>query len=191
VSIGEYFTIFAAMLVGLAVADLSLSMHRLIRAGRSIKWDWITPVLAFVTLCYILNLWWGFYFDYSKLESLQFGWFMFDVAILLVLFLMVAAVLPDDKLERGASLRQYYWDSCTHYWSMHAIYMVLVVMKNIQLQHKMSATAMDMFTTNVPMGTMALASLLLIRFRYLWLHALMILVLIYTIATEWLFYTLV
>ena len=125
------------MLVGLAVADLSLSMHRLIRAGRSIKWDWITPVLAFVTLCYILNLWWGFYFDYSKLESLQFGWF------------------------------------------------------NIQLQHKMSATAMDMFTTNVPMGTMALASLLLIRFRYLWLHALMILVLIYTIATEWLFYTLV
>jgi hypothetical protein len=190
VSIGEYFTIFAAMLVGLAVADLSLSLHRLIRAGKSIKWDWLTPAAAFVTLCYILNLWWGFYFAYNELERINFGWFMLDVAILLVLFLMAAAVLPDDKPEQGFSLRQYYWNSCGHFWSMHAIYMVLVAIKNVQLQQRLDATFQDYLSVSVPMATIALFSLLLIRFRPVWLHALMIAMIVYTIVTQWVFYTL-
>lgn len=189
-SIGEYFTIFAAMLVGLAVADLSFSLHRLLRAGRTIEWDWVTPVMAFITLCYILNLWWGFYFAYSELDEINFGWFMLDVAILLVLFLMAAAVLPDEKLESGTSLRQYYWDSCTYFWSTHALYMALVVVKNIQLQQGLGASSRDYLMVNIPMASMVLVSLLLIRFRPFWLHALMMATIVYTIITQWVFYTL-
>jgi len=49
-TIGEYITIFAAILVGLAVTDIALSFCRLQRAGRTVKWDWLSPIMALIVL---------------------------------------------------------------------------------------------------------------------------------------------
>ena len=46
-SVSEYVMVFNPIIVGLAVADVLFSFHRLLRARARVKWFWMTPVLAF------------------------------------------------------------------------------------------------------------------------------------------------
>ena len=124
--VGEYLIIFAAILIGLAVADLSLSLHRLLRQGRSIKWHPIVPATGFIVLCLVLNLWWQLYAGYSKREEVAFITFLPEVVMLLLLFLLAAAVFPDEKLEKGASLLDFYLDNRVHFWGLFAAYLICV-----------------------------------------------------------------
>jgi hypothetical protein len=125
--VGEYLIIFSAILIGLAVADLSLSLHRLMRQGRSIVWHPIVPLAAFIVLCLILNLWWGLYRSFSTTTEIAFLEFLPQVLMLLVLFLLAAAALPDEKLPEGASLKKYYLDNRVQFWGLFAAYLALVI----------------------------------------------------------------
>lgn len=49
-TIGESLIVFMSIIIGLAVADLAFSLHRLLRRGRAIRWDWLMPALALVVL---------------------------------------------------------------------------------------------------------------------------------------------
>ena len=46
----EYITVLASIVVGLAIADLATSAHRLLRAGGRVRWDWIAPTAALLML---------------------------------------------------------------------------------------------------------------------------------------------
>lgn len=187
---GEYITIFAAILVGLAVADIALSFHRLLRAGRKVKWDWLSPVMALIVLCYILNLWWGLYHDYSSIEEVWFGWFLLDVMTLLALFLMSAAVLPDGIPEERLDLRTFYMDNRAHFWATYIGYLVFVIAKNSQLVDRFDRDMDLWMAANIPVLIMIGFSAVLIWSRRLWLHLLMIAAQIYTIASQWIFYVI-
>ena len=123
--VGEYLIIFAAILIGLAVADLSLSLHRLLRQGRDIKWHPIVPITGFIVLCLILNLWWGLYNGLSDAREMGFLVFLPTVFMLLTLFLLSAAVFPDEKLEKGGSLLDFYLGNRTQFWGLFATYLLL------------------------------------------------------------------
>ncbi|MEM7703510.1 MAG: hypothetical protein AAF251_16345 [Pseudomonadota bacterium] len=123
--VGEYLIIFAAILIGLAVADLSLSLHRLLRQGRDIKWHPIVPATGFIVLCLILNLWWGLYNGLSDAREMGFLVFLPTVFMLLTLFLLSAAVFPDEKLEKGASVLDFYLANRTQFWGLFATYLML------------------------------------------------------------------
>jgi len=125
VGVGEYLIIFAAILIGLAVADLSLSLHRLLRQGRAIVWHPIVPVTGFIVLTLILNLWWGLYNGLSDETEMGFITFLPTVFMLLTLFLLSAAVFPDEKLEPGASLLDFYLENRTQFWGLLATYLLL------------------------------------------------------------------
>ena len=45
-SVTEYVSVFAGIIVSLTAADLLTSFHRLFRASRKITWDWMAPVLG-------------------------------------------------------------------------------------------------------------------------------------------------
>ena len=124
-SVGEYLIIFSAILIGLAVADLSLSFHRLLRQGRSIQWHPISPMVGFLVLCFILNLWWGLFRD-SQLEEITFLEFLPTVFLMLNMFLLSAAVFPDEKLKPGASMLEHYLDHRAQIWGLFALYFVIV-----------------------------------------------------------------
>lgn len=125
--VGEYLIIFSAILIGLAVADLSLSLHRLMRQGRELRWHPIVPLAGFIVLCLILNLWWGLYRAFAQTTEITFVEFLPHVFMLLALFLAAAAVFPDEKLPQGASLRDFYLDNRTQFWGLVAAYLVLVI----------------------------------------------------------------
>ena len=128
--VGEYLIVFAAILVGLALADLSLSLHRLMRQGRVIKWHPIVPLTGFIVLCLILNFWWGLYRNFAGVDEIRLLEFLPTVFTVLVLFLLAATVFPDEKLPKGASLKEYYLGNRFHFWGLLATYLALAMLTN-------------------------------------------------------------
>lgn len=184
-SVGEYLMIFSAILIGLAVADLSLSLHRLLRQGRSIKWHPIVPVLGFIVLCLILNLWWGLYRGFSTTTEIAFVDFLPQVMMLLVLFLLAAASFPDEKLPEGASLKDYYLDNRAQIWGLFAAYLALVI-ANISIRGANEGWTMEQHlerSTGNAIGILICG--LLMWTRRMVFHWLMIGLCLFVIFTTW------
>jgi hypothetical protein len=57
----EYLLALVSILIGLAIADLSMSLHRLLRARHHVKWDWLPLAAASLVMLLILEFWWIFY----------------------------------------------------------------------------------------------------------------------------------
>jgi hypothetical protein len=115
-SVAEYLSVFLAIIVGLAVADLATSFHKLLRARERVEWDWLSLALAFVMLLEILVFWWGSFGWYRETEDMSIGQFLPDLVLFLLLFLAVAAVLPDEVPDSGLSLRRHYLSTAPHFW---------------------------------------------------------------------------
>ena len=84
------------------------------------------PITGFIVLCLILNLWWGLYRGFSQREEIEFLAFLPTVFILLTLFLLAAAVFPDEKLGKGGSMLDFYLDNRVQFWGLFAAYLLLV-----------------------------------------------------------------
>ena len=93
-----------AVVLGLAIADMATSLHKLLRNRRRVRWDWVAPLAALVILTEIFNLWWS----WRRFT----GDSMADVApyfaVLVLLFLTASATLPDDVPEEGIDLGRYF-----------------------------------------------------------------------------------
>ena len=104
----EYILPLVSVLVGLAVADLVTSLHRLIRDRSRVQWDWLPLTVALLTILTVLNLWWGLYQAQDDNYYRTLAGFLPLVAQLVLLFLVNAAVLPDDVPAKGIDLKIYY-----------------------------------------------------------------------------------
>lgn len=109
------------MVLGLAVADMVTSLHKLLRNRRRVRWDWVAPLAALVILVEIFNLWWS----WRKFTGDSIA----DVApyfvVLVVLFLTASAALPDDVPEDGIDLGNYFDDNRSYFLSLYGIYIAL------------------------------------------------------------------
>lgn len=116
----EYLVQLASILVGLALADLALSLHRLLRARGRVRWHWHAPATALVLVFMMLDIWWGM----RLLEQAQVRWtiglFLPMLAGLLGFFLLSAAALPDDVPTDGVDLRMFYQENSRYFWSLFA-----------------------------------------------------------------------
>ncbi|CAN5637900.1 hypothetical protein BH23BAC4_BH23BAC4_07100 [soil metagenome] len=117
------------MLVGLGLADLLMSVHRLLRARRIVRWDWLPLAAALLAALLILDLWWGFY-GHLGMATVTFGAFLPAIVQLIFLFLLTAAVLPDRVPPEGLNLRAYYEGNRTYFWVLLAGYIVTILTYN-------------------------------------------------------------
>lgn len=126
----EYLLPFVSILVGLAVADLSVSLHRLLRARRRVRWDWLPLAASALVLLLILQFWWSFFhFGQGDLWS-RYGPFMLLTVSLVSIFLLASAALPDEVPETGVDLRAYYLENGPYFWGLFAAFMVLATVTN-------------------------------------------------------------
>lgn len=127
----EYLLPLVSVLVGLAVADLAVSLHRLLRAYRRVRWDWLPLATALLAVLAVLEVWWLFYAAQDATFFTTLGGFLPFAAQLIVLFLLNAAALPDDVPAEGIDLRAFYDANGPYFWSLYAAYIVLIVLVRI------------------------------------------------------------
>jgi len=127
VSVREYLSVFVSIIVGLAVADLLISLHRLIRHGSKVRWYWLVPALAFYILLVIMTLWWGTFWWLGHVRSLSIAEFMPTLMVAIAIFLLAAAVLPDEVPEGGIDLKAWYLGNASQIWLLAAIGLLLTM----------------------------------------------------------------
>ena len=123
----EYVLPLVSVLAGLALADLAVSLHRLLRARRRVRWDWLPLTTALLAALAVLNLWWGLFGSRETPFYQTLGGFLPLAAMLVLLFLLNAAALPDAVPKEGLDLRAFYDANGPYFWSLYAAYVALSI----------------------------------------------------------------
>lgn len=127
----EYILPLVSVLVGLAVADLAVSLHRLLRGRRRVRWDWLPLAAALLALLAVLEMWWLFYASREAAFFTTLGGFLPFAAQLILLFLLNAAALPDDVPPEGLDLRAFYDANGPYFWSLYTAYAAFAMLARI------------------------------------------------------------
>ncbi len=114
-------TAFVSIIVSLGVADLLFSLHRLLRAGRRVRWHWLPAALALSMLLLAVNFWWGNYRHFAQISEISMAAFLPTLASLVILFLILAAVLPDEVPSEGLDLKAWYIGNSRYVWILNVL----------------------------------------------------------------------
>jgi hypothetical protein len=129
----DYLVPLFAILMGLAIADLATSLHRLMRAGSRVRWHWFSISAAFLTLLITLEIWWALRSVADLGLEMTIGAVLPIVAELILLFLLASAAFPDDVPAEGLDLKAYYAANHRYFWSLFAGIVALFLVHRIGL----------------------------------------------------------
>lgn len=184
-SAADYIITFVSIVFGLALTDVATSLHKLLRAARRVRWDWLAPVAALFIAMTIVSYWWGFYQRMEVSDLAHFGTFLPVLGELMLLFLLASAVLPDDIPEDGLDLRAYYLDNRVYFWGLSVALVTWTTISHIALR----------LADGAPLGPAVLGSLdnivilpvfaLLMWTRRWWAHGLVLAVLLAVGTLDW------
>jgi hypothetical protein len=133
-SVWEYVSVFISIIISLAAADLLISFHRLLRVDARVKWYWLVPFVALYALLVVVNFWWGCFHWFSQLSSISMVEFLPALLAATALFLVTAAVLPDEVPEEGLDLKSWYLRNASHIWTLAFIALSMVILMDAKGQ---------------------------------------------------------
>lgn len=114
----EQALVFASIIVGVAVSDQILSLHRLLRSKAPIKWHWAQPWFALIVLLLNVMIWWSIASMTGAKAALTIGAFIPLLVLLILLALLTASSLPDRIGDEGIDLAQYYQSNRRYQWTV-------------------------------------------------------------------------
>lgn len=120
----DYFSAFVSVVLGLAVADIAHSVHRLLVARKRVNWSPLPLLSALVVftliIAYFLRLW-------EKglgISEISFYRVALEAAYVLLLFLVAAATLPDEIPPEGLDLQAWYMENRAYLFWLAAVVQV-------------------------------------------------------------------
>lgn len=124
-SITEHVTVFLSIIIGIAIGDLLFSLHKLLRARARVRWHWLPLLVALNMLLLTVSYWWMAFNWYQTSQGLTVADFLPTLTQFVVLFLLVAASLPDDVPPEGINLCEWYFANSKIYWTMAIVSLIL------------------------------------------------------------------
>ena len=159
-----------SILVSLALADIVISFHRLMRRARSIHWDGRVLVAAALVVLEIIRLWFAQWTLRDSADALTFSVYLGLFVQVMLLVLLAAAALPDEPDERF-DLGTFYDANRRYFWGVFAAYQLtyfllwLFVFGGTQASNKAAAGPIDWLRLLVPLGLYLM--LAIVRRRWL------------------------
>jgi hypothetical protein len=112
----QYEAIYLGIIVGLALANILTSFHKLIDAGPRVHWHWLAPAVALYASLLTLGEFWSVWERQNSTgHRMFFTWLPLAFAFA-ILFLFCAASLPDDVSEDRLDLKDYYFSNRKRIW---------------------------------------------------------------------------
>jgi len=178
----EYLLLFAAVVLGLAISDLAISLHRLLNAAGRVRWGLLTPLAAIIAFLKIITQWWTWYAAQSLARELSFEMFVGVMVGAVLLFLMAAAALPEvGEGEAIVDLPAYYGLVRRRFWLLFAAHWTVSTGVSLWAQVRIGGAHLDLRSPAfllIP-GAIALA---FIKAR--WVHVVCMLFLIVLYLTQ-------
>jgi hypothetical protein len=158
----EYALGLISILMSLALADLVLSFHRLLRHARTIKWDGRILVAVALVVLEVIRIWFAQWTVRDVQELLSFPIYAALFLHILLLVLTAAACLPDEVGER-CDLSVFYDQNRRYFWSVFAAsqlaYFLLWLIFGGTQASVGSATLFDWARTLTPLAIFVLLAL--------------------------------
>jgi len=120
----EYAMGLFSVLIGLAVADIATSFHRLIRNQSQVGWDPLALLSALYALCTAIAMWFDIWGVRNFAATRHFFFYLALVAQLFVLFLLAATSLPDE-LDGPIDLRSYHARNRRYFWGLIVLFQAM------------------------------------------------------------------
>jgi hypothetical protein len=139
----EYLLLFAAVILGLAISDLAVSLHRLLNAAQRVRWDALSLLAAALAFERIVIQWWTWHAADRIATGLTFGMFLGILISTVLLFLMAAVALPDETGD-DIDLRVYYARVHRRYWLLFAAQWVTLNIVSAWAQHTIYKERIDL-----------------------------------------------
>ena len=134
----EYITALVAVVIGLAIADLASSLHRLLRHRKVVRWDWVSPLSALLVLAELFNLWWR----WRGFEGTTTAEVLPYFVALILIYLTASITLPDEVPAEGLDLGRYFDENRSYFWFVYACYVtVIITLMSIRSLHQGLTTA--------------------------------------------------
>ncbi len=122
----EYSLGLFAVLIGIAVADIAMSFHRLLRKRSTVKWDPLALLGALYALLMAVCMWFDIWGVRNFAATRTFPFYLTIIAALAVLFLVAAASLPDES-DDSYDLREYYAMNRRYFWTLVALFQAIYI----------------------------------------------------------------
>lgn len=119
----EYITALVAVVIGLAIADLATSLHRLLRHRKVVRWDWVSPLAALLILAELFNLWWR----WRGFTGTTTGEVVPYFVALILIYLTASITLPDEVPEEGLDLGRYFDENRSYFWFVYSSYVAVII----------------------------------------------------------------
>ena len=176
---------FISIVVGLALTDVAQSLHRLLRAGRRVRWDLLTPLAALLVTCAVINTWWTL--DRVFSYAVTFAAFLPNFGSLILLYLLASATLPDKVPDEGLDLKAYYLENRTYFWGLFVLWALALVANEAALSAAQGRPAARIFAAAWPNLPFIALFALLMWTRRRWLHGAVLVVTLVVIVGSWAF----
>lgn len=171
----EHALVFVSIIVGVAVTDLIVSLHRLLRARRRVRWDVLPLVVAALVLLLLVRIWWGA--AAPGAPTVTIGGFLPQLAELILLVLLASASLPDEVPTDGLDLRAFYDAEGGYVWTLFTLAFAWTIVHQVVANVAAGATwglAIEGFKGDILFFAMV-ASLIVVRRR--WWHGIVLVLL--------------
>jgi hypothetical protein len=185
VSVTEYIASFISIMIGLALADLALSLQRLLRGGKRVHWDLLAPAAAILVTAFVINVWWASFAALNATRSISVGSFIPDLVSLLLLFCLASSALPDEVGET-LDLAEYYHENRRRFWSLFALYTSWVTAILWVRGALAGVSFVSMIGSIVPNLLLVSLMLVLVFTARRWVHVLVIGLLLIVTGLAWL-----
>lgn len=117
----EYALVLISILMGLALADIVVSLHRLVRPRQPVKWDGRVIIAASLVMLEVIRMWFAQWTGRDLAIAVTFGVYLGEFIQILLLVLLAYASLPDD-LGESCDLQEFYERNRRYFWSVFAAY---------------------------------------------------------------------
>jgi hypothetical protein len=115
-----------SVLIGLAIADVAASFHRLMRAEPRVRWDPLALLSALFAMIITVGMWFDLWGIRNATSVRHFFLYLALVGAFFVLFLIAASSLPDEVPE-GVDLREFYGRNRRYFWSLVTLFEIIYV----------------------------------------------------------------
>jgi hypothetical protein len=126
----EYALGLFSVLIGLAIADIAMSFHRLMRRRATVRWDPLALLAALYALLIAIGMWFDLWGVRNVAAARHFFFYLIMVALLFIVFLIAAASLPDD-VESGHDLAEFYSRNHRYFWLLITLFQLGYILLGI------------------------------------------------------------
>lgn len=123
----EYVVALVAVITGVGLSDVALSLHRLLKRRAAVVWHWIPVTLALYASVVVMRLWYQFWSIHDVPVATGLPFVTVQTLQTLVLVLVAVAALPDEEdFHRGRiDLGAYYTAHWRYIWTMYLAFLAM------------------------------------------------------------------